>query len=87
MGFTTFTGTGGTLALRDDSLVLVRKASAPEVLGEARALPPGASPAVNFIRAIQGEEAPVCPGEEALPVVRTTEALYRSAAEGRPVRL
>lgn len=83
----TFTGTEGTLSLRDDALLLLRKGAEPEVFDEGRTLPPGVSPALNFVRAIRGEETPACPGEEALPVVRTTEALYRSAAEGRPVRL
>ena len=42
---------------------------------------------MNFVRAVLDGEPLICPGAEALPVVRTTEALYRSAAENRPVRL
>lgn len=83
----TFTGTEGTLIVRDNTMVLMKKGAEPEVMDAVLELPAGASPAENFIRAIRGEEAPVCPGEGALPVVRTTQALYRSAAEGRPVRV
>ena len=82
----TFSGTAGTLLLRDGQMTLLRKdGTAPETLdagGQATS-----SPAENFIRAIQGTEPALCPGEEALPVVRTTEALYLSAAEGRAVKV
>jgi len=83
----TLTGTEGTLLMRSDQLVLMRKGADPETLDVS--LKPGAdaTPAVNFVRAVQGKDAPLCPARDALPVVRTTEALYRSAAEGRPVRV
>ena len=60
----TFTGTEGTLIVRDNTMVLMKKGAEPEVMDAVLELPAGASPAENFIRAIRGEEAPVCPGEE-----------------------
>lgn len=41
----------------------------------------------HFARAIRGEEEPCVKRDEALNVLRALEAIYRSAAEGREVRL
>ncbi|MDH7571771.1 MAG: hypothetical protein QHJ73_19495, partial [Armatimonadota bacterium] len=76
-----------SLSIRDDSAILVDKRGVPEAVENGRQPAAGTSVVGNFLRAIRGEEAPVCPGSDALPVVRTTDALYRSAAERQPVRV
>ena len=50
-------------------------------------LPPPSNPDRNFIRAILGKEPVMSSGEDALLAVALTEAAYRSAKEGRPVRV
>jgi len=51
-------------------------------------LPPATSdPDANFVRAILGHEQVQVPAECGLAVIELTEAAYRSAAEGKPVRL
>lgn len=42
---------------------------------------------VNFVRAIMGEEEPGVTMEQALAVQKTLDAVYRSAKEGREIRL
>ena len=41
----------------------------------------------HFVRVVRGEEPPLVKREEALNVMRALEGVYRSAAEGREVRL
>ncbi|MGD0775807.1 MAG: Gfo/Idh/MocA family oxidoreductase [Candidatus Solibacter sp.] len=41
----------------------------------------------HFVRVIRGDEEPLVRREEALNVMRALEAMYRSAAEGREVRI
>ena len=43
--------------------------------------------AAHFVRALRGEEKLIVQREEVLNVMRALEGLYRSAAEGREVRL
>lgn len=42
-------------------------------------------PAIDFVAAVAEGRPPAAPGERAAHVVEITEAIYRSAAEGRPV--
>jgi predicted dehydrogenase len=41
----------------------------------------------HFVRVMRGEEDPIVRREEALNVMRALDAMYRSAAEGREVRI
>jgi len=83
----TLTGTEGTIVLTPNRMTVARKGVDTEVREIDMKLPADAGPALNFIRAIRGEEGLLCPATDALPVVRTTEALYRSAEQGAPVRV
>jgi predicted dehydrogenase len=42
---------------------------------------------VNFVRSILGEEEPCVSLEESMTVQRIIDAVYKSAASGREVRL
>lgn len=53
------------------------------VAGEPRSMHDG--PAVDFVAAVVEGRPPAAPGERAAHVVEITEAIYRSAAEARPV--
>lgn len=54
---------------------------------EVDELPEGSNPDRNFIHAILGKEKIEAPPECGLEVIRFTEAAWRSAREGQPVRL
>ena len=43
--------------------------------------------AENFVKALRGEEEMVVKQEEVLNVIRTIEGLYRSALEGREIKI
>jgi predicted dehydrogenase len=87
---TTLLGTEGGLSF--DPLTLSTNLGSYQVNVAPR--PPG-DPAVpfvghrgatcNFLRAIQGTEEPLVRHEEVLNVIRTLDALYESAAQGREV--
>lgn len=79
-------GTEGSVFCTDREVRLERFGAPPEAPSEGE-LPPPSNPDRNFIEAILGREEVRSPGEWALLTVALTEAAYRSAEEGRPVRV
>ena len=63
--------------------------------GREREIAPPPGPAVNqfvgqldhFSQCVMADKEPIMPGEEGLRDMRIIEAIYRSAREGRPVKL
>jgi len=91
-GATTILGTEGGLVL--EPLTLVSNMGSYQVNVEANVPAEVHGPfsghwgeTAHFVRAIRGEEELIVKREEVLNVIRTLDALYRSAAEGREVRL
>ncbi len=82
----TISGTQGTVLIRDDGVFLKRKDGEPYAPVSAEGIA-ATDPNANFTAAIAGNEPLLCPAEEAVRVITLTEALYRSAAEGRPIAL
>jgi predicted dehydrogenase len=78
-------GMQGTVLIRDDGVFLKRKDGEPytTITADGAAIDPNA----NFTAAVTRGEPLLCPAEEAVRVITLTEALYRSAAEGRPIAL
>ena len=58
-----------------------------EKMIEPDALPEGSNPDCNFVNAILGKEEVQSPPECGLKVIELTEAAWRSAKEGKPVRI
>jgi len=81
----TISGGQGTVLIRDDGVFLKRKDGEPVTTVTAEGTP--IDPNANFLAAITKGEPLLCPGEEAVRVIALTEALYRSAAEARPIAL
>jgi predicted dehydrogenase len=77
-------GSKGGLLYRNGQL-LQQIGAGPLV--EVTDLPQGSDPDVNFVNAILGREAIGAPPECGLEVIRFSEAAWRSAAEGRVVRI
>ena len=50
-------------------------------------LPPGSTPDANFINCILGKEKNESPGIYGYIVALVTQAAYRSAKEGKPVKI
>lgn len=48
-------------------------------------LPPDTTPQANFVEAVLGKAAPLCPVEYGLTLAKFMDAVYASAEEGRPV--
>ena len=91
-GATMILGTEGGLVL--DPLTLVTNMGSHQV-NVSPQVPPGRSVDFSghwecteqFVRAIRGQEEPLVKPAEVLNVIRTLDALYESAAEGREVRI
>lgn len=79
-------GTEGSIYCTDREARVERFGGLVERPSEAE-LPPPSNPDRNFIGAILGREEVRSPGEWALLTVALTEAAYRSAEEGKPVRV
>lgn len=79
-------GTQGTALIRDDGVFLKRKDGEPYQPVSAEGIP-AVDPNTNFTAAVMRGEPLLCPAIEAVRVITLTEALYRSAAEGRPITL
>jgi predicted dehydrogenase len=77
-------GTQGTVLIRDDGVFLKRKDGEPYATVTVDGIATG-DPNTNFTAAVTRGEPLLCPGEEVVRVITLTEALYRSAAEGRPI--
>ena len=76
-------GTDGTVYIRNGRVSIVKE-------GQTRIpmrLPPGSTPDANFINCILGKEKNESPGIYGYIVALVTQAAYRSAKEGKPVKI
>ena len=55
--------------------------------GQQPQMPAGTTPQANFVDAILGKAAPLCPAEYGLTLAKFMDAVYASAEEGRPVEI
>ena len=79
-------GTEGSIFCADREARIERFDGTVEIPSESD-LPSPSNPDRNFIGAILGREPVMSSGEDALLAVALTEAAYRSAGEGRPVKV
>lgn len=80
---------GGLLSYLDElgsRNVWVMDREAQSVRRPMGEVPPSSSPLANFVRAVRGLEKPAASAEDGLRVAVFTEACYRSAASGAPVK-
>ena len=73
-------GHGGSVALREDALLLTRMDQKPEPLGRCAAPP---TKWEHFLRVVEGREAPRCGMDDAMDTLRVCLAFNRSAVSGR----
>ena len=76
-------GTNGTIYIHNGRVTVVRE----DGIYTPTRLPRGSSPDANFINCILGREPNESPGFRGLLVAAITQAAYRSAREGRPVKI
>lgn len=79
-------GTEGSVFCADQRAMVEKFDGSTESPSEAE-LPPPSNPDRNFILAILGREQVMSSGEQALLAVALTEAAYKSAEKGEPVRV
>lgn len=79
-------GTEGSVFCADQRARVEKFDGSTESPSEAE-LPPPSNPDRNFILAILGRESVMSSGEQALLAVALTEAAYKSAEKGEPVRV
>jgi len=81
-----FSAERGTILLRNGRLLSLQLGSPPREIGPEE-LPPGVDVDRAFVDAVLGRSPVPVPGEVGLEVINLTECIWRSAAEGRPVRV
>jgi predicted dehydrogenase len=86
-GLWLYVGSEGRIFDTRSGQVLWQRWGQPAEEIAADALPPPSSPARNFVGVLRGREEPLVPVDTAVETVRVVEAAYRSAREGRAVRL
>lgn len=77
----TINGEEGTLYIRNNQITLKRYRQPAEAIDPA-SLPPSEAPAQVFVDVIQGRRPNETPVEVGLQVIRLTEAIWQSAAQG-----